>query len=258
MTARRTCSSLANVPAALLLAAAGLLPTSSAIADGGVGPTRLEKAATGGLCLVVGAKDPIVPRALAAGSKLYVQVLQPDATLAARWGAAFAGQECQEREKLGVRNATFDPEHYGSDLLNLIVVEDAAALGKARLADLCRILVPGGVVAAKTSPPGFAGEAQTLLMTAQTIASYATAYRKPVTPFEWKPADSLTWRAGMRAHMACGICGPTHGAGRFYYREWVEAEGWSNNSTTQLVARDAFNGRVLWIKQEQTPTTSGL
>jgi outer membrane protein assembly factor BamB len=57
----------------------------------------------------------------------------------------------------------------------------------------------------------------------------------------------------MRAHMACGICGPTHGAGRYFYREWVEAEGWSNNSTTQLVARDAFNGRVLWIKQEEAP-----
>ncbi len=206
----------------------------------------------GGLCLVIGARDPALAKALAAGSALYVQALQPDGKLAVQWGNGLAAQDCREREKLGVRNAAFDPEHYGSNLFNLVVVEDSAALGKARLADLCRMLVPDGVAALRSVPAAFAGEAKSLEMTDLPVAGFAAVYRKPVKPFEWKPCDSLKWRAGMRAHMATGICGPAHGAGRFYYREWLEAEGWPN-STTHLVARDAYNGRVLWVKREDAP-----
>lgn len=69
------------------------------------------------------------PSSQTPGSALCVQALQPDAAPAPKWGAEFARQECQEREKLGVRNAALDPEHYSSNLLNLIVVEDAAGWG---------------------------------------------------------------------------------------------------------------------------------
>jgi len=118
----------------------------------------LEKTGVkGGLCLVVGAKDTALAAALAARSTLYVQVLQPDAKLAADWGAGFAKQECLDREKLGVRNAAFNPDHYGSSLFNLVVVEDTEGLGKARLADVCRILVPNGFVALKSAPARVVG-----------------------------------------------------------------------------------------------------
>ena len=247
---------LARTAAVCLLLAAGLarpVPARAGAAEGDARALLEEAGVKGGLCLVVGAKDTALARALAAKSDLYVQALQPDARLAAAWGAEWARQDCFEREKLGVRNAAFDPEHYGTNLFNLVVVEDVAALGAAGLADLCRILVPGGCVAFRGAPEAFAAEAKVLEMSAQAAGGFAAVYRKPVKPIEWKPADSLKWRAGMRAHMACGICGATLGAGRFFYREQLESEGGWPNDTSQLVARDAYNGRVLWIRQENTP-----
>jgi len=130
----------------------------------------------GGLCLVVGAKDTGRAGALAAGSALYVQVLQPDANLASQWGAEFAGQDCQDREQLGVRCAAFDPEHYGTDLFNLIVVEDPRALGAARLADLCRILVPNGCVAFRSARQPFAAEAKALEMESSAAGCHRAGF----------------------------------------------------------------------------------
>ena len=113
----------------------------------------LEKSGVkGGLCLVVGAKDTALAEDLAAKSALYVQVLQPDAKLATAWGVKIAAGPC--RENVSVRNAAFDPEHYGGDLFNLIVVSGA----KAKLKDLYRILVPRGVVVFKDAAGNLAGQ----------------------------------------------------------------------------------------------------
>ncbi|MCW8133270.1 MAG: PQQ-binding-like beta-propeller repeat protein [Planctomycetota bacterium] len=249
-TARRTCELFAwSLLAGLLLAGPGRVRAESAEAPAAA---LLEKTGlNGGLCLVLGAKDTALATALAAKSALYVQVLQPDAARARAWGQEFA--HAPLREKLGLRDAAFNAGDYGSDLFNLVVVEDPAALGAAKLADLCRILTPEGTLALRAAPPAFAEEAKSLGMTAAQAPGFASAWRKPVPPVAWKPADSLKWRAGMRAHMSCGIFGPTFGNGRFYYREQVEAEGGWPEDTTQLVARDAYNGRVLWIKQEASP-----
>jgi outer membrane protein assembly factor BamB len=224
------------------------LAASEAPSDGGA---LLEATGIrGGLALVVGAKDTRLARALAAASALYVQVLQPDADLAAQWGAEFSAQGFQEREKLGVRCAPFTPDHYGTNLFNLILVESSAALRTAKLADLCRILVPRGHVAFRDPPAGYAAEARTLEMESSTVGGFRAVFRRPVTPFEWRPADGLKWRAGMRAHMAVGICGPTHGSGKFFYREWLEAKGEWPKGRSRLYARDAYNGRVVWTREE--------
>ncbi|MBE7466148.1 MAG: PQQ-binding-like beta-propeller repeat protein [Planctomycetes bacterium] len=203
--------------------------------------------------MVVGAKDTNFAQALVLKSAYYVQILQPEVKLAMQWGEAISKAEFASREKLGVRDAAFDAEHYGSNLFNLVVVEDVAALGQAKLSDLIRILTPNGVLAFRQVSAPIESEAQARKWKAEAFAGYAAVYRKPIEAYEWKPADALKWRAGMRAHMAYGICGPTHGAGRFYYREGLESKGGWPNDTSQLVARDAYNGRVLWMKQEQVP-----
>jgi len=107
----------------------------------------------GGICLIIGAKDPALAGELAGKSALYVQLLQSDAKTAAAWGAKIAS--APYRENIGVRNADFDAAHYSSDIFNLIVVLG----GKAKLPDLYRILVPGGVVAFKSAPGSLAAEA---------------------------------------------------------------------------------------------------
>jgi outer membrane protein assembly factor BamB len=203
-----------------------------------------------GMCLIVGAKDLTIVESLAKTSAFYIQVIQPDAKVAIAWGQVVANSA--NRENISVRNAVFDSDHYGSNLFNLIVVEDSVALGNAKMIELNRILVPDGIVAFKTTLP-IVAEAKGLAMNVHTISGYAVAFSKGIKPIEWKPCDSLIWRAGMRAHMANGICGPTSGGGKYFYREFLEPQdGWPED-TTQLVARDAFNGRVLWCKQEGVP-----
>jgi outer membrane protein assembly factor BamB len=209
----------------------------------------LEKTKTkGGLCLIIGAKDLIVVESLAKNSNLYIQVLQSDVKVAATWGQVVANSA--NRENLGVRNAAFDSEHYGSDLFNLIIVEDASVLGKAKLADLYRILVPKGFVALKNTPSDFVAEAKKLDMSVQSAGAYATICQKPVKPMEWKICDSLKWRAGPRAQLSTGWSSVKTGDGKFIYREQMESPGTLEASDSQLFARDAQNGRLLWTIPE--------
>jgi len=199
----------------------------------------------GGLCLVIGAKDTSLAADLAGKSTLYVQLLQPDARTAAQWGAKVAVAPC--RESVGVRNAAFDAEHYGKNLFNLVVVEDAAALGKAKLADLYRILVPNGVVAFKSAPGGLAKGSKALKMTAVAAAGFAAAFRKPVVPVKWKPPLELKWQAGPRSQIANGYAGITTAAGKLFYLERTERDqGDLKISRARVYARDAYNGRTLW------------
>lgn len=212
-------------------------------ADAGGAAALLEK--TGircGLCLVTGSRTASLATELA-GTSLYVQVLQPDAKLAAQWGAAIAASS--SREQIGVREAAFNPDDYGSDLLNLIVVEEPVAIGKARLADFCRILVPNGCLAFRSAPPALAAEARELGMRVEPAGDY-TAYRKPVRPVEWKICDSLKWRAGPRAQLSSGWNSVATGDGKFFYRERMEIPGTLDASSAQLFARDEYNGRLLW------------
>jgi outer membrane protein assembly factor BamB len=207
----------------------------------------------GGLCLVAGASDLALPLALSGKSTLYVQVLQPDAARAALWGATVAAADF--REQLGIRNAAFDAEHYGSDLFNMIAVEDVAALGKAGLADLCRMLVPNGSVALRDPPASFAAEAKVLGMNAQPVGGFPAVYRKPVERVQWKICNSLKWRAGPRAQLSSGWASVTTGDGKFFYRERMEIPGTLGVSSSQLFARDAYNGRVFWSIAEDGAMT---
>ncbi len=236
-------------PTAILLAIAILLLPAIGRANDDAGAILKTTGLRGGLGLVIGASDTDLAKALAAKSELYVQLLQGEPKTAAKWGAELAAKGFADREKLGVRGAAFNAENYGSDLFNLVVVEDPAGLGEAKLADLFRILVPRGFVAFKNPPATHADQAKALKMDAVAIDGFPAAYRKPTRTFEWRPTDSLKWRAGMRAHMWIGIGGPTHGGGKFFYREWLEAkDGWPTGRS-RLYARDAFNGRVLWSRE---------
>ncbi|MDD4889957.1 MAG: PQQ-binding-like beta-propeller repeat protein [Phycisphaerae bacterium] len=239
-----------TIPAIVLASCLGWAGAATA-AGGEDAAALLDKTESrGGLCLVIGAKDTSLAAALAAKSALYVQVLQPDAKLAGEWGAAFAKSDFGDREKIGVRRAGFDPAHYGTSLFNLVVVEDAAALGKAKLADLCRILVPNGVVAIRKAPEGFAAEAKDLKMAAVEIGAFPSAFKKPLVPVEWKLPVALKWSAGPRGGFNTNFSGFTCGSGKFFYRERMESKGDLAVAQSQLFARDACNGRTLWSLEE--------
>ena len=232
----------------MVLAGWLLAPAVSGAADTDAA-TLLDKAGTGGgLCLVIGARDTALATELASRSTLYVQVLQPDAKLALQWGAALAAST--NREQVGVRSAAFDPAHYGASLFNLIVVEeDAAALGQAKLADLCRILVPNGVVAFKKMPQALVAAAKALGASNGVAGAY-TFCRAPGKPVVWKPDTETKWQAGPRSQIANGYSGVCTGDGKLFYLEQTERnEGDLNNCAAVLWARDAHNGRTLWTRE---------
>ncbi|MHC4916548.1 MAG: hypothetical protein ACYTGB_13760, partial [Planctomycetota bacterium] len=156
---------------AFLLAAALVLQMGSTRGSEAEGLIRAS-GQQGGICLIVGANDLKLTEALARKG-FYAQVLQPDARRAAEWGAKCAVADW--RENAGVRAAAFEAEHYGTNLFNLIVVEDPAALGKAKLADLCRILVPKGLVAFRKAPGDLAGGVEKLKMAAVSVGGFAGA-----------------------------------------------------------------------------------
>jgi hypothetical protein len=192
---------------------------------------------------VVGAKDTASAKALVAQGNLYVQLLQPDPKLAGLWGAEFARIDFAEREKLGVRNAALDAEHYGSDLFNLILVENAAALGNARLSDLCRILVPAGLLAFRGQSARFVTEAKSLGLTPLRDTGFAAVYRKPLRTAPWKVCDSVKWKAGAGGLGECSEI--TVEDGTLRYADRFENPGDLAVMDGRYVVRDAYNGRTL-------------
>jgi len=200
---------------------------------------------SGGLCLIVGGKSLALAEAFADRSSLYVQVLQPDHDEAHTWGIRVAAGD--RREQLGVRNAPFDADDYSSKLFNLIVVEDPAALGRAGLADVNRILVPRGVVMFRKLPPGVAADAKQLSMEPVRIPGWEMALRSPLEPVNWKLPLALKWHAGPRTQIANGYTGIATSDGTLFYMERMELdEGDLNKSAAVVLARDAYNGRTLW------------
>ncbi|MBT7923583.1 MAG: hypothetical protein HN627_04930, partial [Opitutae bacterium] len=136
-----------------------------------VGPTLRAGAAdvilqstglNGGLCLIIGDDSLTLGKDLAKNSGLYVQILQADSKKAFRWGLDLA--KSPQREQLGIRLSAFDPDEYGSQLFNLLIVNGKAAAAETTLKDLHRLLVPHGTLLMKKMPASFAKPAKQLGM----------------------------------------------------------------------------------------------
>ncbi|PCJ62030.1 MAG: hypothetical protein COA79_04915 [Planctomycetota bacterium] len=207
------------------------------------GQSILKETKASGLCLIIGDDSLVLGKDLAKNSNLYVQILQKDSAKAFAWGNELAKSPL--REKLGVRLSGFDTKDYGSQLFNLIIVKNNAALGKATLSSLNRLLVPDGVVLLKTLPPSYAAEAKKLVMQSMVVTGWK-AFGRGKLKDNWKVANSLKWRAGARAQWSPGWKGLTFGAGKFLYTESLEVPNDGVGARKMLFARDAFNGRVLW------------
>ena len=200
---------------------------------------------SGGLCLVLGTNSPAIAEALTEQSSLYVQMLQPDQEKSQTWGMRVARRD--DRDQLGVRNASFAADAYSSNLFNLIVVDNADSLAPVSLADIDRILTPRGVVMFRRKPRGISASATQLNMQPVTISGWEASFRKPLKPSQWKLPVALKWQAGPRSQIALGYTGIVTGDGKLLYMERSEVdEGDLNKSSAVVFARDAYNGRTLW------------
>ena len=204
----------------------------------------------GGICLVIGDDSLELALELAEKSNFYVQIIQSDVAKAAKWNKQVAASKL--RKDLSVRGTLFNEDQYGSDLINLIVVKDAKALGDTTSQELVRILAPRGYLFSKTKIKGI----DTSLAEEKSVAGYASVLQKKVEPVVWKIADSMKWRAGARAHMSYGFMG-VHGNGKYIYREYMEAEDSFPKTRTRIFARDGFNGRTIWTLEEPVGTSLG-
>lgn len=202
----------------------------------------------GGLCLVLGAKNDVRAEYLISKYSYYAQVLQPSYQESKKWGDKFASSI--HREKIGVRHADFLAENYGSDLFNLILLEDVAALGQVKMVDVFRILVPSGGLIIFQNSTDLQNQARELKMSSISLASGATLYIKPVLPIKWGVCNSIKWRVGPRAQLSGGWRSIYAGDQKFFYRQRMEVPGSLEKSTSQFFARDAFNGSLLWTFEE--------
>ncbi len=200
----------------------------------------------GGICLILGAKDLVVSEYLAKSNSLYVQIIQPDFKTAAEWGKVAANS--LNRENIGIRNSNFDPEHYSSNLFNLIIIEDNASIEKIKLAEIYRILVPNGSVAFKQITNEFETENSTLKMEKLSSGKYKVILQKPVLPApEWKVCDSLKWRVGSRGRGE--FADIILKDGTIEYADRYENQGDLTVPDGRKIVRDAYNGRL--IKSEK-------
>ena len=225
-------------------------PTHAAEPSGAAASILSGAGIHGGLCLLAGAEDLSLARELAANSNFYIQVLQPDDGKAATWGEEIASGEL--RERIGVGNRGLDTSHYGSCLINLIVlseVGDASDMGEFK-----RILAPGGTLAIREDGGDafFSAAKKAGLVSLQSTDGWLL-FRRPEGPVgEFAPCDSLRWRAGSRWQriMYHDFQSIDFGHGKLIYRETMANAG--GGFRFEMVCRDAFNGRMLW-KIEEPP-----
>ena len=236
------------IAVATLALAAGVTASSPAPAgEAGGEAAELCKAAGlgGGLAVVSGEKDLALARGLAGAGSFFVQVLEPDAARAAAWRAEIADGAL--REKLGVAGRSFDPENYGSALLNLLVLQECPA---DRVPGAARVLAPGGTLAVRKG----ADEAATAKAGLKKLAGPAgwTLLQKAAGPIgAFAPSDALRWRAGSRYQQISGhdFRSVYFGDGKVFYREGSAQVG--GKTLIELYCRDAYNGRLLWKIEEE-------
>jgi len=211
----------------------------------------------GGLCLLAGAGGASMAEALAENSTLYVQALQPNGSKAAAWAAEVGAGKL--RERIGIACRALDPAHYGSDLFNLLIVSDWDKVSSALpVAELRRILVPGGVAAIRKAPDSLAARAGKLeLKKLPGPADWLLLRRPPGPVGKIAPCDSLRWRAGSRWQriMYHDFLSVAFGAGKLLYRETMTSP--VGGYRFELVCRDAYNGRRLWKIEEPLFTGAG-
>ena len=247
-----------------------LIFSTSAVlaADKTVPPAKAILMATGehgGLSLVT-SKDGVIAIGLVQNSNLHVRQHYVDRKNALKM-ASFVSQTGMG-ERISVRDEKLVTAHYGSELFNLIVIDGwgkGAAEGVS-LAELERILTPGGTLAVSEAKTDLTAHAAKLTLSKLPDTSGFMIWSKPVLVGEdWtdddsrrarsnpkskiKPCYNLRWRSGLQwdrkflAHKCTRFAN-----GRMAYLALEPTPGTDKMYAFKLIVRDGFNGRIIWSK----------
>jgi len=212
-----------------------------------------KQGVTGGLCVQVGSEDLAVALELGRTGRVLVEVLDTDASKVER-----ARKQIHATGLYGLVSAnrwdSDKPLPYAENLVNLVLINKG---GKVPPAEVVRVLRPGGVVLAKGERVPRAAMENAGLEGVQTVRAAGdwTLGRKswPVEMDEWShprhgpsgnavsadklvgPTQRVRWLAGPLVHASNIVTAN----GRFYYHG--------------VMARDAFNGLLLWDRKLETP-----
>ena len=194
--------------------------------------------------------------ALRAGDGYLVQGLDADAGNVEK-----ARAHIRSLGKYGPVSAdTFDGRHlpYAANLVNLVVSED---LGEVPMAEVMRVLCPNGVAYVKRPQPGKAEPQWTKTVKPRPkgidewthylhdSTNNAVAHDTVIAPLR-----HLQWIGSPRYsrhhdHMSAASAAVTAGGRVFYIFDHASPMSIQLPSQWRLVARDAFNGTVLWERQ---------
>jgi outer membrane protein assembly factor BamB len=220
----------------------------------------------GGFCVHVGAKDGPLAAELAATKRFLVQVLAADDAAAKKARALIRGRKQYGRVTVDLAPAKVMP--YADNLVNLLVIEEAALARGLSLKDCFRAVAPAGVLClgGKIDPGGPTAAG---FRAAGKAAGYAL-WRKP-RPKEmddWGqarhgpartqtsndmiagPPRQMRWidvPRRSRSHSAGPIAAVSAG-GRLFTIVDCAPPFMRVQSTIRLIARDAFSGVELWRK----------
>jgi outer membrane protein assembly factor BamB len=241
-----------------------------------------DATARGGLGLYLGAADSRSIQSLAAGCHLFILGMDADRERAARFRAELQATDVADRASVAWRRVPHIP--CLDNLVNLLLAEGwgQGDLQKLPLAEVVRVLAPGGVAIVGTDK---GGSADTLLAEANQVP-LAAAEKLPRLGAWIKITKKLDPRFGEWTHFTGGaaqttvatdtiagppsevrwVNGPTWSSGGYRNdivaggRTFHEEKEWIKPGTGQvvLVARDAFNGCDLWREKIGAPTSAEL
>jgi len=199
------------------------------------------------VCVLVGAADGALAARLADGGRRLIHVLEPDET---RLQAARQLLESRKRSGIASVEAWSGPTlPYPENLVNLVVAD--ADLPDA---ELTRVLAPGGTALVRRN------------------GAWTSVRKNRPAAFD----DWTHWRHGADGNMVSGdravgvptglrwVAGPAQDAGgkKWYYDHILISANGRNfyDYEDQIVARDAYNGVLLWTRLFKTPAfkESGL
>jgi len=218
-----------------------------------VGSIREKCGVTGGLCVQVGSDDLAVALELARTGRVLVEILDTDAAKVER-----ARKQIHSEGLYGLisvnRWASGKPLPYAENLVNLVLIEEGR---EVPLAEAVRVLRPAGVVLAKGGGAPGSALREAGLEDVQTVRAGGdwTLGRKPwpAEMDQWShsrhgpdgnavsadqlvgPPQRIRWLAGPMVHASNIVTA----GGRFF--------------THGVIARDAFNGLLLWNRRLDPP-----
>jgi len=222
-----------------------------------------------GLFVVIGCIDGSLPAALSEGGKNRVHGItnSPDEVAAARSNVYAQGVH----GSVVISYHSLGRLPYATHTVNALIVENLALAGKngLKMLEVVRVLAPYGTAFIKGSPGSVAG-ATVSLQGGWTLLTK----KRPKEMADWSQMYGDGTRSSSSSDM---LVGPSTGLQWVDGAPWVESTGGSRASyfvisgggrnfylmpgkggVKELVARDAFNGFLLWKKRGSLPARGSM